>query len=85
MAYSDEEEGRQRKQKTKEKKETKPTPSPFHHSTGNLATRPQANSKNRVVDESPQKSSFPKKGTTKSKLKHLNKKVFSKLYESSHV
>lgn len=41
--------------------------------------------RNRVVDESPQKSSFPKKGTTKSKLKHLNKKVFSKLYESSHV
>lgn len=59
--------------KTKEKKTR-----PFHHGIDNLTATPRANpKKNRVVDESPQKSSFPKKGTPKSKLKHLNKRFFS--------
>lgn len=49
-----------------------PTPLIIAHATA----EPQANPENRVVDRSPQKSSFPKKGTTKSKLKHLNKKFF---------
>lgn len=44
--------------------------------TPQATAKPQANPENRVVDRSPQKSSFPKKGTTKSKLKHLNKNLF---------
>lgn len=93
MACSDGEEGRKKKKTTttkqsnkKKKNKKKINPSFPITAQGNLATEPRANPKNRVVDESPpEKSSFPKKGTTKSKLKHLNKKVFSELYESSHV
>lgn len=81
MVYSDGEEGI----KTKQKYPNSLSLPPFHHSTGKLAPRPWVNPKKTVVDKSPRKAAFQNKGTTKSKLKHLNKKVLSKLYESSHI
>lgn len=86
------EEGRGTKQK--QKKEPK---YPFHHSRDNLTVTLRAipgrrrRKKKRKREQfltkvpPPPKSSFPKKGTPKSKLKHLNKRVMSMLYESSHV
>lgn len=71
MVYSDGEEGIKTKKKIPQ--QPKPPPLPSQH----RQVSPQAmgkSKKNRVVDKSPRKAAFQNKGTTKSKLKHLNKR-----------
>lgn len=85
LAYSDgERKDRRRKgNKTKTNKQKKKEPKhPFHHSRDNLTVTLRAIPRRRKREQfltkvpPPLKSSFPKKGTPKSKLKHLNKKGY---------
>lgn len=52
-----------------EGREARAPPDPLVPITAQAAAELWANPENRAVDRSPQKSSFPKKGTTKSKIK----------------